>query len=411
MNKADSVPKLTQRITTSQHSIPLAKAAFDFFGAERIGSEPANWSDSTSRRSTNPSDAALLGERVTIRNRFVLIRVLVPALGVGIGTAGVTLAMSGLTGPAAWIVETAGITTACVGLVLAWKAGSDLQRSFDEVADAVRVAALRLSGEPPEEATGTRAVVGQLTGLVEGIDRLLEDRRQREREVMRADQLAMVGQIAAGVAHELRNPLTSVKMLVQTNLREATRLGFPSEDLEIIEQEIRRMERTLQRFLDFARPPKPERRPVSLDALVDQTFALVEGRARRQGVSLRFARPPVPLVAEADEDQIRQLLVNLVLNALDAMPDGGEIEVRLEEHGDDYSELMVLDTGPGIPDSLFPTLFDPFVSTKETGIGLGLAVSHRIASGNGGELSAVNRPEGGACFVLRLPSSRLVATS
>ncbi len=235
----------------------------------------------------------------------------------------------------------------------------------------------------------------------------MEDRRQREREVLRADQLAMVGQIAAGVAHELRNPLTSVKLLVQTNLREATRLGFPSEDLEIIEQEIRRMERTLQRFLDFARPPKPERRPVGLDALVDQTFALVEGRARRQGVSLRFSRPSVPVVAEADEDQVRQLLVNLVLNALDAMPDGGEIAVGLEDCGDGYAELTVLDSGPGIPDGLFPTLFDPFVSTKETGIGLGLAVSHRIASGHGGCLSAVNRPEGGASFLLRLPSSRM----
>jgi two-component system sensor histidine kinase HydH len=218
----------------------------------------------------------------------------------------------------------------------------------------------------------------------------------------------MVGQIAAGVAHELRNPLTSVKLLVQTNLREATRLGFASEDLEIIEQEIRRMERTLQRFLDFARPPKPDRRPVSLATLVDQTFALVEGRARRQHVALRFVHPPIPVVAEADEDQVRQLLVNLVLNALDALPDGGEIEVRLESC-EGFAELHVLDTGPGIPESLFPTLFDPFVSTKETGIGLGLAVSHRIAAGHGGSLSAVNRPEGGAHFLFRLPASQLVA--
>ena len=344
-----------------------------------------------------------------MRKRFVMMRVLVPTLSVGVGIAAAILAATarGPAGPATWFFASCGIAVACAGFTLAWKTGVDLQRSFDEVADAVQIAALRLAGESPEAASGTREVVGQLRGLVEGIDRLLEDRRQREREVLRADQLAMVGQIAAGVAHELRNPLTSVKMLVQTNLREATRLGFSSDDLEIIEQEIRRMERTLQRFLDFARPPKPERRPVSLDALVDQTFALVEGRARRQGVALRFTRPPVPVVAEADEDQVLQLLVNLVLNALDAMPDGGEIEVRLEHCEDGFSELKVLDTGPGIPESLFPTLFDPFVSTKETGIGLGLAVSHRIATGHGGELSAVNRPEGGVSFLLRLPSSRL----
>lgn len=342
-----------------------------------------------------------------------MLRVLAPTLGVGLGLAAVSFAAvaGSLTGTTAWIVAVLGCVAACVGIAFAGRAGAGLQRSFDEVADAVRVAALRLAGEPPEPASGTREVVGQLRGLVEGIDRLLEDRRQREREVLRADQLAMVGQIAAGVAHELRNPLTSVKMLVQTNLREATRLGFPADDLEIIEQEIRRMERTLQRFLDFARPPKPESHPVSLDALVDQTFALVEGRARRQEVILRFDRPPVPVVAEADEDQIRQLLVNLVLNALDAMPDGGVIEVGLESGEDGSAELTVLDTGPGIPESLFPTLFDPFVSTKETGIGLGLAVSHRIAAGHGGSLSAVNRAEGGASFRLRLPKSRQTVAS
>lgn len=322
----------------------------------------------------------------------------------------VTFFNLGLSTRAAWCLAAGGSFAAVVGLLLAWRISRGLQRSFDEVTDAVKVAALRLGYKPPPARESPVKVVVQLRGLVEGIDRLLEDRRQREREVMRSDQLAMVGQIAAGVAHELRNPLTSVKMLVQTNLREATRLGFPPEDLEVIEHEIRRMERTLQQFLDFARPPKPERRPVSLATLVERTFALVEGRARRQDVKLLFTPPPVPAVAEADEDQVQQLLVNLVLNALDAMPDGGEIEVRLESR-EGQAELRVLDTGPGIPESLFPTLFDPFVSTKETGIGLGLAVSHRIAARHGGDLSAVNRPEGGACFVLRLPASQLAAAS
>jgi two-component system sensor histidine kinase HydH len=103
--------------------------------------------------------------------------------------------------------------------------------------------------------------------------------------------------------------------------------------------------------------------------------------------------------------------VNLVLNALDAMPEGGSLEVRLPSPTDDVVELQVLDRGPGIPEELFPRLFDPFVSTKETGIGLGLAVSHRIAAGHGGNLSAVNRPGGGACFTLRLPASPLVAAA
>lgn len=344
---------------------------------------------------------------IEMRTCRVLFYILAPTVAVSVVL--VTLCMIAVVA-ADWSGEVLvffgiGCLAAGVGIVVAWKTGLRFQRLFDEVAATVQVAALRLGGERLPRPSRSRGIVEQLRSLVEGIDRIIEDRRQREREVLRADQLAMVGQIAAGVAHELRNPLTSVKMLVQTNLREATRLGFPSEDLEIIEQEIRRMERCLQQFLDFARPQKPERRPVSLTALVDQTFALVEGRSRRQHVAVRLNRPAIPVVAEADEDQIRQLIVNLVLNALDAMPDGGEIEVRLERQ-DDLAELSILDTGPGIAESLFPTLFDPFVSTKETGIGLGLAVSHRIAVGHGGTLSAVNRPQGGACFMLRLPLSQ-----
>lgn len=170
------------------------------------------------------------------------------------------------------------------------------------------------------------------------------------------------------------------------------------------------MEKCLQRFLDFARPPRPERRPISLSPIVERALALVEGRALKQHVTLRFAPPKLPVIVEADEDQIQQLLVNLILNALDAMPEEGELEVRLPMPTDGFVQLEVLDRGPGIAPHLFPRLFDPFVSTKETGIGLGLAVSHRIAAGHGGRLSAVNRKDGGACFTVRLPASQPAAS-
>jgi signal transduction histidine kinase len=241
----------------------------------------------------------------------------------------------------------------------------------------------------------------RLSQLVKRIERVVEERGQREREVMRADQLAMVGQMAAGVAHELRNPLTSIKMLVQTGQKENSPRLTP-DDLQIIEQEIRRLERSLQRFLDFARPPRPERRPHNLAAIVERTLALIDGRARRQRVAVTFNPPSEPIVVEVDADQIQQLLLNLCLNALDVMPKGGALSVNLSAQGNEQFELNVADTGPGIPDALMPRLFDPFMSTKETGIGLGLAVSHRIAERHGGTLFAKNKPGGGACFVLRL---------
>lgn len=296
-----------------------------------------------------------------------------------------------------------GMAVACGGIVFAFLTGRAFQRTFEETRWRVQIAAERLGYGVSKEQSDTKELIDD---LLTAVDRVLDERRQREREVLRADQLAMVGQIAAGVAHEIRNPLTSIKLLVQTNLRESSRLGFPVNDLQIIDQEIRRMEKCLQQFLDFARPPRPERRPIDLALLVERTFALVEGRARKQRVTLEFLPNVSPMIVEIDEDQIQQLLVNLVLNALDAMPDGGHIKIQLSGLIDGQAEIRVLDTGPGIPQELFPHLFDPFVSTKETGIGLGLAVSHRIAAHHGGSLAAENLKNEGCCFILRIPVSQ-----
>jgi two-component system sensor histidine kinase HydH len=209
------------------------------------------------------------------------------------------------------------------------------------------------------------------------------------------------------MAHELRNPLTAIKMLVQTIRDEAEARGLPAEDLNVIEQEILRMEGRLNVFIDFARPPKPERRRVDLAAVVDETLALVGGRARKQRVALKFIPPATPVEVEADGEQVRQLLVNLALNALDVMPRGGILEIGLGSPGADrHIELEVCDTGPGIPTQHLSRLYEPFFTSKETGLGLGLVVSQRIARAHGGSLRAANRPQGGACFVLRLPAAQ-----
>jgi signal transduction histidine kinase len=286
------------------------------------------------------------------------------------------------------------------------KARARALRRAHELLDAA-VASLK-SGPPIAQLREPRemdAYIERLAQLVDQVQRVVDERQQREREVMRADQLAMVGQIAAGVAHELRNPLTSIKMLVQSGQKKGAP-ALAEEDLSIIEHEIRRLERSLQRFLDFARPPRPERRPLDLTSLIERVLALVEGRSRKQRVKLNFTPPREGVIADVDEDQIQQLLLNLMLNSLDVMSDGGSLIVELATLPDGQIELRVRDTGPGIPAELLPRLFDPFISTKETGIGLGLAVSHRIAERHGGTLSAHNEPDGGACFVLRLAEAK-----
>jgi signal transduction histidine kinase len=240
--------------------------------------------------------------------------------------------------------------------------------------------------------------------LALAFDRKGHEQDQRERDLLRAEQMVAVGQVAAGVAHELRNPLTSIKGLVQVNLREAKSHGLPAEDLRIVEQEIRRMERIVQTFIDFARPPQSERRQVRLAPLIERTLTLIRGRAENQGVALQFVQPATPVLVEGDSDQLLQLLMNLALNALDVMPQGGFLEVEIHPSHGDQVAIQISDSGPGIATSLLPYVFNPFVSSKETGLGLGLVVSRRIAEDHGGSLEASNRPNGGACFVLRLPT-------
>jgi signal transduction histidine kinase len=232
-----------------------------------------------------------------------------------------------------------------------------------------------------------------------------ERSREHDEQMLRGEQMMAIGQVAAGVAHELRNPLTSIKGLVQLNLRESEARGMPNEDLAIIEHEIRRMERTLQTFLDFARPPKPERRMHDLGAIVARVIAVVGGRAKKQHVEIQVAGPETPIQVFADQDQIQQLLLNLALNALDVLPQGGVIEFALQAAQDGFASLTLRDNGPGIAPHILPKVFETFVSNKETGVGLGLPLSRRIAEEHGGTLTAYNLPGSGACFLLRLPAA------
>ena len=200
----------------------------------------------------------------------------------------------------------------------------------------------------------------------------------------------------------MRNPLTSIKMLVEAALCRPDSKSLTREDLEVIHAEVKRLEGTVQGFLDFARPPRPQRARCDLRTVIDQSVELVRARARQQKVSLDVREPPEPLLADLDRGQICTVLVNLLLNALDAMPRGGRLEVQVEAAADG-AVVRVADSGPGISANIASRLFTPFVSTKPTGTGLGLSISRRVVEEHGGAIRGDNRPEGGAVFTMTLP--------
>jgi signal transduction histidine kinase len=344
-----------------------------------------------------------------------------------------------------------GICGAVAGLLLGTAIAGTIGRSIVQLNVTVRGVAGRLSdvtGPVTFSHTGGLADIDfGLRELERDIAEVVERLQQRETELLRSEQLANLGQLAAGVAQELRNPLMPMKILVQAALERNDGVGLKGRSLQVINEEIGRLEDTICSFLDYARPPVPEKSALDIREVVSGTLDLVTGRARQQGVEIEATLPSEELVTQIDRSQIRQLLLNLLLNALDALPEGGRIQCSVvpcdpdrdsqPSNGDrsafvvagsetftehdamrllsasprprsckkKWLALQVADDGPGIPADALGGVFEPFVTTKETGTGLGLSVCRRIAAAHDGELTVRNRSSGGAEFTLLLPCS------
>ncbi len=268
----------------------------------------------------------------------------------------------------------------------------DVQTRLDEQAGAIQVTTEPDVGQLDEQV---RQVVDRVQDMVDRLQR-------QQQQILRAEQLAAVGQLAAGMAHEIRNPLTTIKLLIGVALREDRPDALSNHDLAVIHEEIVRLERTVQGLLDFARLPQARRQVSDLDSTIEHALDLIRPRAAQQGVRVEFRKPGEPVSASLDPDQMHTTLVNLFLNALDAMPQGGLLEVE-RRPGAGGVEVVVRDTGNGIPPTVAERLFTPFVTSKPTGTGLGLSTCRRIVEGHGGRITAHNEPAGGTRFVIQLP--------
>lgn len=306
-----------------------------------------------------------------------------------------------------------GIAGVALGYVLArrmWRTIVQLSFPLRNVAGTLSgvVGPVSICADPGFE--DLELVLQRISHRVEAVVARLQ---QSERETLHAEQLAAVGQLAAGLAHEIRNPLTSMKVIMQSTVRPQ---DLDAEDLRVLQEETDRLENSVQMFLDFARPPRLEQRPHNLRDAVEHSLSLVAAQADRLRIKLKYAPPEMPVVVEADVTQLRQVMLNLLLNAFEAVRPCGTIEVVVKQdkepakadcgESQGWGVVCVIDDGVGLRTEDQSRLFDPFFSTKVTGLGLGLSICKRIIEAHCGEITAHSPPTGGARFTIRLPLSR-----
>ncbi len=236
--------------------------------------------------------------------------------------------------------------------------------------------------------------------------RTRRDNRLLERRAQVAEKLAAVGTLTAGLTHEIRNPLNAALLQLAVLERRIQKLPRETNEplnapLTLVRDEIKRLNQILEDFLQFARPIAVEHRPVDVNALVGTVTAFLQHEADARGVHLVVEPTRVPEVS-GDEARLRQVLMNLCLNALDAAPRGGHVNLSARKRSQ-HVELLVDDSGPGLKPEVAARIFEPFFTTKATGSGLGLPICHAIVSQHGGTIEAGTSPLGGARFVVRLP--------
>ena len=249
---------------------------------------------------------------------------------------------------------------------------------------------------------------------------LYEQQRTRLRKMYRADRLATLGQLAAGAAHEIRNPLTSIRSTIQylhKNLRESGQ----GELLGELIGEVDRINGIIEGLLSFSRPTRPETKALDLKLLIGQVITLVETTATKHGIALQMDYLTDRLELKADPSLLKQVFLNVVMNAFEAMDNGGEMKIvvhtlgrtnKLTGEPEDFFHITFADTGPGIPPGEIDRIFDPFYTTKKEGTGLGLSISYGIIQQHGGDIEvdsvteARNAEKHGTTVTIRLPAGK-----
>lgn len=255
----------------------------------------------------------------------------------------------------------------------------------------------------------SRDEIGELTEtfnqmssrLAESVEKIKEAQQQ----LLRSEKLSALGQLSAGLAHELKNPLTSIKMIIeaiQEDPQETT-----CQDLDILLKEIRLMDGILTRFLEFARPGTLHRQPVDLAGLVEEVLELMRRELEEGKITVDFSVPRAAVVVWVDRSKIKQALLNLILNARQAMSGGGRLRIWADPNGTEGQVcLNIEDNGNGIAPQAIDRVFDPFYTTKEKGVGLGLSIVYSILKEHGGRVAVQSAEGRSTLFQVYLPTEK-----
>jgi len=264
-----------------------------------------------------------------------------------------------------------------------------------------------VSTEPVHLVNEVKTLTNRVHSLVENVHQAQFKLEESRGHLIQSEKLALVGKMAAGVAHSVRNPLTSVKMRLFSLERSLSLNPTQKEDLKVISEEIRHIDTIVQNFLDFSRPPKLKFQLVSPSDVVDMTLQLLKYRIESYGIIIELQRKEKLKPIMADVDQLKEVLSNLILNAFDVMREGGHItimeEMRNVNRPESFAVIRIKDDGPGIPESIQEQIFEPFFSTKEEGSGLGLSIAKRIVEEHDGQILLRSISGQGTTFEILFP--------
>jgi signal transduction histidine kinase len=244
--------------------------------------------------------------------------------------------------------------------------------------------------------------------LIADVDQTQKELKKSQEHLVQSEKMALVGKLAAGMAHSIRNPFTSVKMRLFSLNRSLNLSPDQLEDFKVISDEIRHIDTIVQNFLEFSRPPKLKMQEISPSVVVDAVVRLLSHRLKSYDVSVRVIRNHNLPEIYGDPEQLKEVLVNLMVNACEAVGRGGEIVIQEKtDHADPQNVTAVIhvsDNGPGVPENLQGKIFQPFFTTKEEGTGLGLSIAGRIIEEHMGTLAVVSEPGRGTTFKITLPT-------